>query len=115
MYCLSYASLLCYFSRVPHGNESARVSPPLTRAHSTHAHTNTRNTHTQTHAIHTQQVRVYGPEKRAAMVTLKPSAPGGERVAKVRAASALPAYIARARAAVPTACFLSLLLARLCL
>ena len=29
------------------------------------------------------QVRVYGPEQRAAMVTLKPSAPGGARDAKV--------------------------------
>lgn len=32
---------------------------------------------------HVAKVRAYGPEKRAAMVTLKPSAPGGERVCKV--------------------------------
>ncbi|KAI8464373.1 MAG: hypothetical protein J3K34DRAFT_526266 [Monoraphidium minutum] len=32
---------------------------------------------------HVARVRVFGPERRAAMVTLKPSAPGGERMAKV--------------------------------
>lgn len=37
---------------------------------------------------HVAKVRVYGPEKRAAMVSLKASAPGGERVAKVGAAAA---------------------------
>jgi hypothetical protein len=35
---------------------------------------------------HVAKVRVFGPEKRAAMVALKESAPGGERLTKVRRA-----------------------------
>jgi len=31
------------------------------------------------------KVRIFGPERRAAMVTLKETAPGGERMTKVRA------------------------------